>query len=152
MNDYTLQLTDRARPQESFSVSASCAASTCVDSSAEWIMERPAFSLPFGFQIVPLGDFGSSSFTSADVVSGGRFTSSGGFRDGPVYDISMTDDTNGYYLDCVDQPAPPGTLLLTSNASACPVVAPFRSGGFEASWDSSWRRQPSDRQTRRRTG
>jgi Peptidase A4 family len=138
VNDYTLQLIDRTRPQESFSVSASCAATTCADSSAEWIAERPAFALPFGFQIVPLGDFGSQSFSSADVVSGGRFTTSGGFQDGPVYDIYMTDDTGGYYLDCVDQSAPPGTLLLTTDTSACPTVAPFRTGGFETSWDSSW--------------
>jgi hypothetical protein len=138
VNDYTLQLTDHTRPQESFSVSASCAASTCADSSAEWIVERPALALPLGFQIVPLGDFGSQFFSSADVVSGGRFSSSGGFQDGPVYDIYMTDDSDGYYLDCVDQPAPPGTLLLTSAANACPTVAPFGSGGFETSWDSSW--------------
>jgi hypothetical protein len=138
VNNYTLQLTDHTRPQESFSVSASCATSTCADSSAEWIAERPAFALPFGFQIVPLGDFGSQFFSSADVVSGGRYTSSGGYQDGPVYDIYMTDDTGGYYLDCVDQSAPPGTLLLTTDTSACPTVAPFRSGGFETSWDSSW--------------
>ncbi len=138
VNNYTLQLTDHTRPQESFSVSATCAVTTCVDSSAEWIVERPAIYEPFGFQIVPLSDFGTSYFSSADVVSGGRFTSSGGFQDGPVYDIPMTDDTDGYYLDCVDQPAPPGTLLLTSQANACPTVAPFRSGGFETSWDSSW--------------
>jgi hypothetical protein len=137
-NDYALTLTDHTRPQESFSVTSSCATTTCVDSSAEWIVERPAFLLPFGFQIVPLSDFGTSFFSSADVVSGGRFSSSGGFQDGPVYDIFMTDDTDGYYLDCVDQPSPPGTLLLTTDTSACPTVAPSRSGGFETSWDSSW--------------
>jgi hypothetical protein len=138
VNNYTLQLTDHTRPQESFSVSASCATTTCLDSSAEWIVERPAIFLPFGFQIVPLGDFGSQFFSSADVVSGGRFTSSGGFQDGPVDNVYMTDDSDGYYLDCVDQSAPPGTLLLTTTANACPTVAPFRNGGFEMSWDSSW--------------
>jgi hypothetical protein len=138
VNNYTLQLTDHTRPEESFSVTSSCAATTCVDASAEWIVERPAFGLPFGFQIVPLSDFGRSFFSSANVVSGGKFSSSGGFQDGPVYDIAMSDDTASYYLDCVDQPSPPGTLLSTADTSACPTVAPFRSGGFETSWDSSW--------------
>jgi len=36
--DYTLSLTDFNRPEESFSVTASCAPSTCLDSSAEWIV------------------------------------------------------------------------------------------------------------------
>ncbi len=137
-NSYTLTLTDHTRPQESFSVSASCAADVCLDQSAEWIVERPALELSLGFQIVPLGDYGRSTFSSADVVSGGRLSSSGAFRDGPVYDLSMTDDTGSYYLDCVDQPAPPGTLLSMTDASACPTAAPSPSGGFEASWDSSW--------------
>jgi hypothetical protein len=137
-NNYTLQLTDHTRPQESFSVTASCATTTCADSSAEWIVERPAFELSFGPQIVPLADFGTSFFSSADVVSGGRFSSSGHFQDGPVYDIPMTDDTLSYYLDCVDQPAPPGTQLLTTDTTACPTVAPSGNGGFETSWDSSW--------------
>jgi hypothetical protein len=138
-NNYVLTLTDHTRPQESFSTTQSCAAATCTDSSAEWIVERPAFALPFGFQILPLGLFGKSLFTSADVVSGGRFSSSGGFQDGTVYDISMIDDSLGYYLACDDQPAPPGSLLLTTQANACPTAAPFPfTGGFETSWDSSF--------------
>ena len=135
-NDYQLTLVDHTRPQESFSVAQTCDPTVCTDSSAEWIVERPAFSLPFGFQILPLGLFGRSLFTSADVVSGGRASSSGGFTDGTVDDISMIDDSLGYYLSCDDQPAPPGTILLTTNANACPTVAPFRGGGFETSWDS----------------
>jgi Peptidase A4 family len=138
VNNYTLQLTDQTRPQESFSVTATCATSTCADSSAEWIVERPAFELSFGPQIVPLADFGTSFFSRADLVSGGRLSSSGNFRDGPVYDIPMTDDTLSYYLDCVDQHAPPGTQLLTTDTSACPTAAPSGNGGFETSWDSSW--------------
>lgn len=137
-NNYTLQLTDQTRPQESFSVSAACATSTCADTSAEWIVERPAFELPFGAQITPLADFGTSFFSRADVVSGGHFSSSGNFRDGPVYDIPMIDDTLSYYLDCVDQPAPPGSQLLVTDTSACPTVAPTGTGAFETSWDSSW--------------
>jgi Peptidase A4 family len=137
-NDYTLTLIDHTRPQESFSVNQTCAPSVCADSSAEWIVERPAFALPFGFQILPLALFGKSYFTSATVVSGGRFTSAGGFRDGTVNDISMIDDSLSYVLACDDQPAPPGTLLSAASASSCPAAAPNFLGGFETSWDSSF--------------
>jgi hypothetical protein len=137
-NNYTLKLTDHTNPAESFSVAQQCAATTCTDASAEWIVERPAFSLPFGFQILPLADFVRTAFSSGNVVSGGRFSSIGGFKDGPVYDIPMIDDSSGYYLACVDQPSPPGTLLTTSQTSACPVASPSHDGGFQENWDSSF--------------
>lgn len=137
-NDYTLALVDHTRPQESFSVSQTCDPSVCADSSAEWIVERPAFSLPFGFQILPQALYGRSFFTSATVVSGGHFSTSGRFKDGTVNDLAMIDDSAGYILACNDQPAPPGTLLSATDASSCPTVAPNFFGGFETSWDSSF--------------
>jgi hypothetical protein len=137
-NSYTLKLTDHTRPDESFSVTQQCAASTCTDSSAEWIVERPAVLPPFGVQILPLADFGRTLFSRASVVSGGKASSIQGFQDGPVYDLAMTDDTSSYYLACVDQPSPPGTLLPVSQANACPTASPFPGGGFEESWDSSF--------------
>lgn len=137
-NNYTLKLVDHTRPYESFSTTQQCAATTCVDSSAEWIVERPAVLPPFGVQILPLADFTRTFFSSGDVVSGGKFSSIQGFKDGTVYDLSMTDDTSSYYLACVDQPAPPGTLLTTTQTNACPVATPFPGGGFEESWDSSF--------------
>lgn len=73
-NDYTLSLTDFTHPAESFSVTATCAPSTCLDSSAEWIVERPAFALPFGFQILPLVNFFGTGFFNGMVTSGGRAT------------------------------------------------------------------------------
>jgi hypothetical protein len=137
-NNYTLTLIDHTRPQESFSVTASCATATCVDGSGEWVVERPAFSLPFGFQILPAADFTRTGFTSGHITSGGRTTNIQGFQDGPVYDIPMIDDSLSYYLACVDQPAPPGSLLLVTDASACPVATPTRRGGFEESWDAGF--------------
>jgi len=137
-NSYTLKLTDHTNPDESFSVTQQCATTTCTDASAEWIAERPAVVPAFGFQILPLADFGKTSFHRAGVASGGRFSNIQGFKDGPVYDIAMTDDTNSYYLACVDQPSSPGTLLTTSQTTACPVASPSPSGGFEESWDSSF--------------
>jgi hypothetical protein len=106
-------------------------------------VERPATIPPPPapstlIQILPMADFGTTSFSSADVVSGGRFSSIGGFADGPVDDIPMTDDTGSYYLACVGQSAPPGTLLTTSQANACPTVMPSPGGAFNESWDSSF--------------
>jgi hypothetical protein len=137
-NKYTLTLIDHTRPQESFTTSQSCAAATCTDSSAEWIIERPAVLPPFGVQILPLSDFTRTGFTSGSLVSGGRASDIQGFRGGSVNDIAMNDDTDSYYLDCVDQPSPPGTLLSLADTSACPVASPFWGGGFEVSWDSSF--------------
>ena len=139
-NNYKLTLTDHTTPDESFSVTQQCATATCADASAEWIVERPAASPPppAPVQILPLADFGKTFFNSGDVVSGGKFSSIQGFRDGPVYDISMIDDTDSYYLACAGQPAPPGTLLTISQANACPTVAPFSGGAFEESWNSSF--------------
>jgi hypothetical protein len=139
-NNYKLTLIDRTRPDESFSVTAQCAAATCADANAEWIVERPAAlpPPPAPVQILPLADFGRTFFSRGNVTSGGKLSSIQGFKDGSVNDISMIDDTTSYYLACVGQPAPPGTLLPLGQANACPAVAPFRGGGFEESWDSSF--------------
>jgi hypothetical protein len=137
-NNYNLTLTDHTRRQESFSTSASCATATCVDSSGEWVIERPAFDLPFGFQILPLTDFNRTYFTAGDIVSGGKFTNIQGFGDGSVYDMPMIDDSASYYLDCVGQPSPPGSLLSATSATSCPTAVPDRNGGFETTWDAGF--------------
>jgi hypothetical protein len=139
-NNYKLTLTDHTRPQESFSTTQQCAATTCTDASAEWIVERPAVlpPPPAPVQILPLADFTRTFFSSADLVSGGKSSNIQGFKDGTVYDIPMTDDTDSYYLACVGQPSPPGTLLQISQASACPTVTPNPGGGFRENWDSSF--------------
>jgi Peptidase A4 family len=136
-NDYVLALTDHTRPQESFSTSQTCAATTCLDQSAEWILERPAFSLPFGFQILPLADYRDTGFQSAHETSGGHAGSIGSFQDGPIYNIDMQDDSTSYYLDCVGQRAPIGSLLTVS-PNQCPLVGPGHHGQFYALWDSSF--------------
>jgi len=136
-NNYTLALTDFTHPAESFSVTASCNSSTCLDSSAEWVVERPAFALPFGFQILPLVDFFATGFSNGTLTSGGKTTDIEGFRDGGVYNVQMSDDTGSYWLDCVGQFFGAPRLLLTSNANACPTVSPSH-GTFSMSWDSSF--------------
>jgi Peptidase A4 family len=135
-NNYVLKLTDHTRPQESFSTAQTCAADTCLDSSAEWIIERPAVLPPFGVQILPLADFTATAFDRGSLVAGGVKSSIGGFN-GPVYDISMNDDTASYYLDCVGQRSRPGTLLQVT-PNQCPVTAPRHNGAFYALWDASF--------------
>ena len=135
-NNYTLSLTDVTRPQESFSVAASCDPATCVDSSAEWIVERPAFELPFGFQILPLSDFFQTSFVNGTVTSGGKATKIEGFQDGPVLDVAMIDDSASYFLDCVGQKGAP-RLLQIGDPNACPTATPSK-GGFNVTWDTSF--------------
>jgi Peptidase A4 family len=139
-NNYKLTLVDHTRPDESFTTTQQCAATTCEDASAEWIVERPATlpPPPAPIQILPLADFTRTFFTSGLVASGGRLSSIQGFKDGSVNDISMIDDTGGYYLACVGQPSPPGSLLTLGQANACPTVSPIYNGGFEESWDSSF--------------
>jgi hypothetical protein len=131
--NYRLSLIDFNRPQESFSVTASCAPSTCADASAEWIVERPATELPFGPQILPLVDFFRTSFSGGTVTSGGRTTYIEGFQDGPVYDIPMIDDTESYYLSCVAEGEFGPQLLQVSAANACLTVAPYK-GSFPVTW------------------
>ncbi len=135
--NYTLSLTDRTNPAESFSVTASCAPSTCLDSSAEWIVERAAFELPFGPQFLTLVDFFQTGFSHGELTSGGRTTEIEGFKDGPVYDILMIDDSESYLLDCVGQRGWSPQLLLLSDPNACPTVSP-RHGSFNVTWDSSY--------------
>jgi len=135
-NNYVLKLTDHTRPQESFSISQQCAATTCLDSSAEWIIERPAVQPSFGVQILPLADFTATGFTRGNLVAGGVSSSIQGFK-GSVFNISMNDDTDSYYLDCVGQTQRPGKLLQVS-PNQCPVVAPHGDGQFYALWDSGF--------------
>jgi peptidase A4-like protein len=135
-NNYTLSLADFTRPEESFSVTGSCATSTCLDSSAEWIVERPAFELPFGFQILPLVDFFHTGF-HGELTSGGKTTNIEKFHDGTVYDVQMTDDSGSYWLACVGQKGFGPQLLLTSDPDACPTVSPSH-GIFNTTWDSSF--------------
>jgi hypothetical protein len=139
-NDYTLALTDHSNQQESFSVTATCPTSgsnSCADSSAEWIVERPAYEpIPGLVQFVPLGYFGRTGFSSGSLIANGRYSTIGRFKGG-VFSIAMFDDSISYYLDCPGQLAPPGTVLPFTAAN-CPAVPPNRSGGFEVTWDSAF--------------
>jgi Peptidase A4 family len=136
-NNYTLTLNDNTTPGNDFSVTQQCAATTCLNATAEWIVERPAFPLPFGPQILPMADFSRALFEQGSAVSGEQRSSIAGFKGGPVDDVEMLDDSMSYYLDCVGQQAPPGTLL-TASPNQCATASPFPGGAFSITWDSSF--------------
>ena len=58
---YTLALTDSTRGANSFTKHATCATTTCPDTSAEWIAERPAYSIG----IAPEAQFATVPFSAA---------------------------------------------------------------------------------------
>ena len=81
---YTLKLTDSTHPSASFTTTQTCAAATCVDSSAEWIAEAPSNSSG----ILPLTNFGSWTLTGGTVKAG---TKSGTIKTFPHQQITMED-------------------------------------------------------------
>ena len=56
-NNYTLALTDYTTSGTTSRYLATCATNPCLDQSAEWIMERPAFEVLFGAQFLPTSRF-----------------------------------------------------------------------------------------------
>lgn len=140
-NSYALKLTDFSNPSESFDITGQlCAATTCLNSSAEWIVERPAFDLPFGFQILPQSDYGQTAFFDGTVGVGNRVTTIDRYQ-GTVNDIAMIDDSGGYFLSCPGQNGPSGQLLLlpatATSPNPCPPTNPF-GGNFSDTWDGSF--------------
>jgi hypothetical protein len=92
---YTLSLSDSSTPGNSFSTTQTCAAGTCLDQSAEWIAERPAF--PIG--ITPLAYFNVwAPFNASQTANGTK----GGIASGPgATSVVMVDATDTYPLDSV---------------------------------------------------
>jgi len=83
---YTLKITDSTHPAASFSTTQTCAAATCVDSSAEWIAEAPSDNSG----VLPLSNFGSWTLTGATVKAG---TKSGTITTFPDHKITMVNDS-----------------------------------------------------------
>lgn len=84
---YTLKLTDSTHPADSFTKTATCAAATCVDTSAEWIAERPAFSIG----IAPLADYHTWSQTSGTATRSGTAGTISSFSPIAVDSVDATD-------------------------------------------------------------
>jgi hypothetical protein len=89
---YTLKVTDATHTANSFTHTATCALTTCVDTSAEWVAERPAFSIG----IAPLADYASWKLTNAVETASGTV---GTISSYPSNDsITMIDATSSYHL------------------------------------------------------
>ncbi len=88
---YTLALTDPAHPASSFSKKASCAVTTCLDTSAEWIAERPSYAIG----IAPEAQFASVPFSKASATARGKTSTISGYS-GTRYDITSVDATGSY--------------------------------------------------------
>ncbi len=92
---YALKLTDSTTSGNNISVTKTCALATCVDTSAEWISERPSFSIG----IVPQAHYNAFKLTSGSVTANGKTTTIGS---GPgVNAITMIDATQTYNLNTV---------------------------------------------------
>jgi Peptidase A4 family len=91
-SSYTLSLTDSTNAANSFTETATCATTTCLDESAEWIAERPAYS---STGIVPEAIFKSVKFSGASETAGGTTGTISSYS-GTKYDITCVDSTDTY--------------------------------------------------------
>jgi hypothetical protein len=93
---YALKLTDSTTAGNNISVTKTCALTKCVDTSAEWISERPAFNTT---GIVPQAHYNAFNLTSGAQTSNGT---AGTIGTGPgVNAITMIDSTQTYNLNTV---------------------------------------------------
>jgi Peptidase A4 family len=83
---YTLTVTDATHTADSFTKTETCSASSCVDSSAEWIAEAPSGSSG----VYPLADFGTWTASNAAVTEGTTAGTISSFTDD---EITMIDSS-----------------------------------------------------------
>lgn len=110
---YTLKVTDATDTANSFSVKKTCAAATCLDTSAEWVTERPSFSIG----IAPLADYGTWKLTNGTETAGGKAGTIGSYA--TVVNLVMVDATDQY------------TLATSSSLTS-------GKNGFTTTWDNSY--------------
>jgi Peptidase A4 family len=94
---YTLALTDATRPADSFSARKTCALATCLDTSAEWVAERPSFHIG----IAPLADYSRWTVRHATQTASGPPGPISGYP--ASYRINMMDATGSYQLSTTSQ-------------------------------------------------
>ena len=92
---YALKLTDSTHTGNNISVTKTCALATCLDTSAEWISERPSFSIG----IVPQADYNAFKITNGAQTSSGKAGTIGSGTG--VNSITMIDATSSYNLNTV---------------------------------------------------
>jgi hypothetical protein len=92
---YTLKLTDSTHTGNNISVTKTCKLAACLDTSAEWVSERPSFSIG----IVPQAHYNAFKITSGSVTANGKTTTIGAGLG--VNAITMIDGTQSYNLNTV---------------------------------------------------
>jgi hypothetical protein len=92
---YALKLTDSTTTGNNISVTKTCTLTKCLDTSAEWVSERPSFSIG----IAPQAHYNAFKLTSGAQTSSGK---PGTIGSGPgVNVITMVDAENVYNLNTV---------------------------------------------------
>jgi hypothetical protein len=92
---YALKLTDSTTPGNNISVTKTCALATCKDTSAEWISERPSFSIG----MAPQAHYSAFKITNGTETAGGK---AGTIGTGPGANaFTMVDATDAYKLNTV---------------------------------------------------
>lgn len=90
--NYTLSLTDVNHPADSLTTTQTCQPSVCQDSSADWLIERPEFSIG----VCPLSTFSDWDVLQASETANGV---TGSIGSGPgATQVSMLDATSTYPL------------------------------------------------------
>jgi hypothetical protein len=95
-SSYTLAVTDSTDTVNSFSHKATCATTTCLATSAEWIAERPAYSIG----IAPEAQFSSVPFSASSETAAGKTSTISGFS-GTNYHMTTIDATGTYDIAAV---------------------------------------------------
>jgi peptidase A4-like protein len=97
-SNYTLVVTDSTHPAAGFTHKATCATTKCFDTSAEWIIERPAFQIG----VAPLANYGTWSLTGAVETALGKAGTIGSYTaSGSPIKLTMGDATQAYNLTSV---------------------------------------------------
>jgi len=109
--NYTLKLTDSTNTANSFSEAGTCALATCLDNSAEWIVERPAYSIG----ITPLASTYIIYWTGGGTIAGGKLYNIAASPS--ETSVEMVDATDSYNLN---------------------TISPVSSGSFNAKWLNSY--------------
>jgi len=92
---YTLKLADATHTGNNISKTATCALTTCLDTSAEWISERPSFSIG----VAPQAHYSAFKITNGAEIAGGKSGTIGSFASNDS--ITMVDATDAYSLNSV---------------------------------------------------
>jgi hypothetical protein len=91
---YNLQLVDLTTTGNNINVTKSCALTTCLDTSAEWIIERPDYT---STGIAPLAQYTPITFAFSS-ASGGTIANGSISKFSPTQ-IEMIDSTDTYLLE-----------------------------------------------------